>query len=148
MIRLARTEDVAAVTRIVNAAYSVYLPRIGKKPGPMRDDYAVLVGAGRVHVLEDQGAIAGLVVIIPEGEVMLLDNVAVDPQAQGRGHGIALIAFAEQCARDAGCRAIRLYTQELMTENIRRYTRLGYVETHRGEEIGLKRVYMTKQLRL
>jgi GNAT superfamily N-acetyltransferase len=147
MIRLAVPEDVAAVTAIVHAAYSVYLPRIGQPPGPMRDDYAPLIAAGRVHVREADGTIAGLVVIIPEGEVMLLDNVAVAPQAQGHGHGIALIAFAEQCARDAGCHAIRLYTHELMTENIRRYTRLGYVETHRGEEIGLKRVYMTKPLR-
>ena len=33
-----------------------------------------------------------------------------------------------------------------MTENIALYTRLGYVETHRGEEIGLMRVYMRKTL--
>ena len=146
MIRLAHSADIATVTAIVNAAYSIYLTRIGKTPGPMRDDYKVLVEAGRVHVLEDQGEIVGLVVLIPEDGVMLLDNVAVSPQAQGRGHGVRLIAFAEEQARAAGHHAIRLYTQELMTENIVRYTRLGYVETHRAEEIELNRVYMTKPL--
>jgi N-acetylglutamate synthase-like GNAT family acetyltransferase len=146
VIRLASANDIAAVTDIVNAAYSVYLPRIGRKPGPMLDDYAELVAAGRVHVLEHQGQIAGLVVLVPEGEVMLLDNVAVSPQMQGRGYGMKLIAFAEQSARAAGCSAIRLFTHELMTENQARYAYLGFVETHRGEEKGLKRVYMAKPL--
>jgi hypothetical protein len=33
-----------------------------------------------------------------------------------------------------------------MTENIAVYARAGYVETHRGVEKGLHRVYMTKRL--
>lgn len=77
---------------------------------------------------------------------MLLDNVAVDPIRQGSGVGRKLLAFAEQAALKAGYRSIRLYTNEAMTENIALYARIGYVETHRGEEKGLRRVYMTKQL--
>lgn len=146
MIRPARTDDVAAVTSLVNDAYSVYVARNGKIPGPMRDNYATLIGQRRVHVLETDEQILGLVVLIPEPDAMLLDNVAVSPKAQGRGYGVKLIAFAEQCARDAGLPAIRLYTQEIMVENIALYTRLGFVETHRGEEKGLHRIYMTKTL--
>ena len=33
-----------------------------------------------------------------------------------------------------------------MTENIALYSRIGYVETHRAEENGLRRVYMSKRL--
>jgi hypothetical protein len=33
-----------------------------------------------------------------------------------------------------------------MTENLALYSRLGYVETHRGEEKGYSRVYMEKRL--
>jgi N-acetylglutamate synthase-like GNAT family acetyltransferase len=151
MIRLARAADVAAVSAIVKDAYSIYLARNGKIPGPMRDDYAALIADQRVHVLEEQvleakGEIAGLVVLIPEARAMLLDNVAVHPRAQGRGFGVRLIAFAEQRARAAGLPALRLYTQDIMTENLALYSRLGFVETHRGEEIGLNRVYMTKTL--
>jgi N-acetylglutamate synthase-like GNAT family acetyltransferase len=146
MIRLAHAADAAAVTAIVEDAYSIYLARNGKTPGPMRDDYAVLIEAKRVHVLEDAGEIIGLVVLIPEQRSMLLDNVAVRPHAQGRGHGVKLIAFAEQTARACGFAAIRLYTQDIMTENLALYSRLGFVETHRGEEIGLNRVYMSKTL--
>jgi N-acetylglutamate synthase-like GNAT family acetyltransferase len=146
MIRLARAADVAAVTAIVKEAYSVYIARNGKTPGPMRDDYAVLIGGQRVHVLEHDHEIVGLVVLIPEQRTMLLDNVAVSPRAQGRGFGVRLIAFAEQRARTAGFPVLRLYTQDIMTENLALYSRLGFVETHRREEIGLQRVYMSKTL--
>jgi N-acetylglutamate synthase-like GNAT family acetyltransferase len=146
MIRLARAADVAAIAAIVQDAYSIYIARNGKIPGPMRDDYAVLVDAQRVHVLEDGGEIIGLLVLIPEQQAMLLDNVAVTPRAQGRGFGVRLIDFAEQCARAAGFAAIRLYTQDVMTENLALYSRLGFVETHRAEEIGLNRIYMRKTL--
>lgn len=146
MIRLARPEDAAAVTEIVHAAYVGYQTSIGTTPGPMLDDYGDLVGRGLVHVLEEGGEILGLVVLIPEERSMLLDNVAVRPQVQGRKLGSQLIAFAEQQARAAGYGSIRLYTQELMTDNRARYAHLGFVETHRAEEKGLKRVYMTKTL--
>lgn len=146
IIRLARAEDAAIVATIVHAAYVGYLPRIGREPGPMLDDYDVLVAQGRVYVLEDGVQIEGLVVLIPEERTMLLDNVAVRPDAQGKGYGNRLIAFAEEQARAAGYNAIRLFTHELMTENQARYKYLGFVETHRGEEKGLKRVYMTKTL--
>ncbi len=33
-----------------------------------------------------------------------------------------------------------------MTENISLYSRIGYEETHRAEEKGLRRVYMVKAL--
>jgi len=42
--------------------------------------------------------------------------------------------------------AIRLYAHEMMVENIARYRGLGYVETHRAEENGLRRVFMRKPL--
>jgi len=146
MIRLARIEDTATVAAIVHAAYVGYQTSIGTTPGPMLDDYNDLVARKLVHVLEENGDILGLIVLIPEERTMLLDNVAVRPDAQGRKLGSRLIAFAEREARAAGYDSIRLYTQELMTENRARYVHLGFVETHRAEEKGLKRVYMTKRL--
>jgi hypothetical protein len=57
-----------------------------------------------------------------------------------------LLEFAEDAARVAGFGAIRLYTNAAMAENIALYLRIGYRETHRGEEKGLRRVYMRKPL--
>ncbi|MFC0410621.1 GNAT family N-acetyltransferase [Roseomonas elaeocarpi] len=144
--RLATPDDLPAIGAIIRDAYTPFIRRIGREPGPMSDDYALLVSRGRVHVLEQGGAVQGLVVLIPEAEAMLLDNLAVAPAAQGSGLGRRLLDFAEQRAREAGHRAIRLYTNEAMTENIALYARRGYAETHRAEEKGLKRVFMRKPL--
>jgi N-acetylglutamate synthase-like GNAT family acetyltransferase len=145
-IRLAGPADHDAIVALVHEAYAIYVPRIGRPPAPMLEDYGELISDGRVHVLEDETGIAGIVVLIPEARAMLLDNVAVKGTARGRGYGRTLIAFAEATARAAGYRTIRLFTNERMTENLARYPRLGYVETHRNEENGLRRVHFAKRL--
>ena len=145
-VRLATRDDLHAVEEVVRAAYSHYVARIGRKPGPMLDDYSTLIEGGHVHVIEHDGVVQGVLVLISEKDAMLLDNVAVAPAAQGLGLGRLMLQFAERSAIDAGYHSIRLYTNEAMTENIRLYSRIGYSETHRVEEKGLRRVYMTKPL--
>lgn len=144
--RLATPADVAAIEAIVADAYGHYVARIGRKPGPMLDDYAALVAERRVHVLDHDGTPGALLVLIPQQDAMLLDNIAVSPKAQGTGLGRVLLQFAEAQARAAGFDSIILYTHEMMTENIALYGRIGFVETHRAEEKGLRRVYMRKAL--
>ena len=147
MIRRAEPRDRAAVEAIVRAAYSIYVERIGKMPGPMLDDYIRLIGEGAVSVLEaPNGAIAALVVLLPKPDHLLLDNIAVRPDRQGQGLGRRLVAFAETEARRLGYAEVRLYTHEKMTENIALYTRLGFRETGRGQESGYDRVFMTKPI--
>ena len=147
MIRLARPEDRATVEAIVREAYSIYIPRIGKPPGPMLDDYQMLITEGAVSVLEeDDGTIAAILVLLPKPDHLLLDNIAVRPDRQGQGFGRRLIAFAEAEARRLGHAELRLYTHATMTENIALYTRLGFTETSRGHEDGYDRVFMTKRL--
>jgi len=147
MIRPANDRDRAAVEAIVHTAYSIYVERIGKAPGPMLDDYARLIDEGSVSVLEaPDGAIAALIVLLPRPDHLLLDNIAVRPDHQGRGLGRRLVAFAESEARRLGYGELRLYTHERMTENIALYTRLGFRETGRGTEAGYDRVFMTKPI--
>jgi ribosomal protein S18 acetylase RimI-like enzyme len=55
-----------------------------------------------------------------------------------------LIAFAEDHARELGLDAVTLYTNEAMTENLRLYPALGFVETGRRVEDGYRRVYFRK----
>lgn len=145
-IRLATAGDVAAIECIVKDAYSHYVARIGATPGPMLDDYPARVAQGTAYVLDGPDGIQGVIVLIPEPSCMLLDNIAVSPTAQGRGYGRQMMQWAEDRARRLGLASIRLYTQEMMTENIAIYRHYGYVETHRATEIGLKRVFMSKPL--
>lgn len=146
-IRPATGNDLAVVQDIVRAAYTHYIARLARKPGPMLDDYRALINQGRVYVAASEDVVMGILVLIPQDDAMLLDNVAVAPGAQGLGLGREMLAFAEQMAVEAGYDSIKLYTNEAMTENIALYTRIGYAETHRLEENGLRRVYMRKHLR-
>ena len=147
MIRPARPEDRAAVEAIVHAAYAVYIDRIGKPPEPMLDDYARLIADGLVSVSKDaSGTTAAIIVLVPQPDHLLLDNIAVRPDRQGQGLGRRLIAFAEDEARRLGFAEVRLYTHEKMVENIALYTRLGFAETGRGQQAGYDRVFMLKRV--
>jgi len=147
VIRRAGLEDRAAVEAIVNAAYAVYVDRIGKPPGPMLDDYARLIADDTVSVIEDaERTMAAVIVLVPKQDHLLLDNIAVRPDRRGYGLGRQLIAFAEGEARRLGYAELRLYTHQMMTENIALYARLGFVETGRGQEAGYDRVFMTRRL--
>ncbi|MEL7215243.1 MAG: GNAT family N-acetyltransferase, partial [Pseudomonadota bacterium] len=99
----------SAIEAIVAAAYTPYIARMGQTPGPMRDDYAARIAAGQVTVVESDGLL-GLLVLIPQSPKMLLDNIAVHPDAAGQGIGGRLMAHAEGEARAAGHTHIRLYT--------------------------------------
>ena len=86
-LRLAVPEDVSEVAALVDRAYTGYIVRIGRKPAPMLDDYAVLIADGLVRVLCRDGRICGVLVLIENDDHLLLDNVAVAPEAQGLGIG-------------------------------------------------------------
>ncbi len=143
-IRPAEAADVPAMDAIVAAAYGKYVARIGKPPGPMLDDYAAHAAAGHAWVAEVDGAVAGLLVLLPQPDHLLLDNVAVDPARHGQGIGRALLDFAAAEAARRSCTELRLYTHETMTENIALYAALGWEETGRGEQDGYQRVFFRR----
>lgn len=149
-IRRANDNDAGAISECVNLAYVDYVDRIGKPPGPMTENYQQVIQLHEVHVVEsassEEGGIMGVLVLIASPERCLLDNVAVQPTAQGTGIGGLLIRFAENRAAQMGYDRIQLYTHELMTENLALYPKLGYREFRRVIEKGYSRVYFEKIL--
>lgn len=147
MIRPAVASDECDIRACAEAAYARYVPLIGRKPAPMVADFATQIADGEVHVAVDAaGAFQGFIVFNVQSSHVLLENVAVLPGMAGQGVGKALIAFCEDMARRQGAKAIRLYTNEKMTENLSIYPALGYVETGRVTEDGFNRVYFEKPL--
>lgn len=144
VLRRARQTDVPEVERLVAAAYSPYVPRIGRAPRPMLDDYHDVLAGPEAWVALLRERIVGLLVLQPEEDHVYLDNVAVHPSAQKQGIGAALLAFAEQRAREYGLAELRLLTNEAMRENLSYYVTHGYLETHRAEEHGFRRVFFRK----
>ena len=53
---------------------------------------------------------------------------------------------AEDEARARGYGRIELHTNEAMTENLAYYPHKGYVETHREEQDGYRRVFFAKSI--
>jgi ribosomal protein S18 acetylase RimI-like enzyme len=145
-IRRAQSRDVASIEAIVEAAYAPYVPRMGCVPAPVAADYRALVDAGDVWVGVSGEGVVGVLVIRAAGDALELENVAVDPTYQRRGHGRLLIVFAEERALELGLSEVTLYTNEAMVENLRLYPRLGFVETGRGVEDGYRRVFFRKRL--
>ncbi|HEY7293476.1 MAG TPA: GNAT family N-acetyltransferase [Dehalococcoidia bacterium] len=145
-IRPAVAADTDAVAACVNAAYELYVPRMGMRPAPMLADYGALIAGDHVHVLTQGTELLGLIVLEAEPDHLFIENVAVRPEAQGRGLGRLLLGFAESEARRLGLPELRLYTNELMTENLGLYAHLGYVEVDRRLDEGYRRVFMVKRL--
>lgn len=142
--RPATAADLASIVAVVQAAYAIYLGRMDRPPAPLRQDYAAAVRAGQIWVAGDP--VTGLISLIPGGDSLLVENVAVHPSAQGTGLGRALLEYAEQQAGRLGLRRLTLYTNEVMTENYAIYTHLGYREVDRRAEDGYRRVYLEKLL--
>ena len=145
-LRIAEPADVVEVRELVLAAFVGYLPRLDCEPAPMNADYSALVDAGQVWLAVDGGVLAGVIVLVPGAEELLVETVAVRPAKQGQGVGFRLMALAEAEARRRGLPAVTLYTNLKMTENLLYYPRLGYRETFRAEHHGFQRVFFRKTL--
>ena len=91
-------------------------------------------------------AIVGLLVTEDRGDHLLLENIAVAPDAQGGGLGKLLMERAELDAGEQGLPEVRLYTNEAMTENLAYYRWLGYRETGRATQDGYRRVFFVKPI--
>lgn len=143
-VELARDAD--GVRRLVDEAFTHYIPRVGGKPMPMLADYDELVGAGRCWVVTDGGELLGMMHLEAFDDHLEVVTIAVAPAAQGRGIGGLLLAFADERARALGRPEVRLCTNEAMTENIAYYPRRGFREVGRSTEQGFRRVFFVKKL--
>ena len=114
----------------------------------MSADYASLIARGEVYVLpnDENAGVRGVLVMKPVDGALFIENVAVEPRFQGHGLGRQLMDYAERHAQAVGLNEIRLYTNELMTENLAFYSRLGFVEVERRLDAGYRRVFMRKAL--
>ena len=144
MIRAGTPEDLPRLREIARAAYAEYVPLIGTEPPPMLQEFDVDLAQGALWVAGDPAD--GYVVARPQGEDWLLENVAVAPDAQGRGLGRRLIAFAEAEGARRGFARVVLYTNVHMVANLTMYPALGYTETGRRTENGMDRVFFSKSL--
>ncbi len=128
-IRRGARDDVAALTRLINAAFTVEQVAFD---GDRLDAQGVrgYMKTGTFLLAEDAAGLAGCVYIEARGERSYLGLLSVEPKRQGRGLGRKLMAEAENFVRNAGCRAMDLRVISARAEQLLPfYLRLGYRET-------------------
>jgi GNAT superfamily N-acetyltransferase len=125
---LADAADVQALTR---AAYAKWVPLIGREPKPMSADYERAVSEHVIDLYEQGGALLALVEMIPLPDHLLIENIAVRPDQQGKGLGDRLLQHAEDHARSLGIGETRLYTNARFAANLAFYAKRGYSEFRR-----------------
>lgn len=125
-IRQATPQDAAAIAGLTRAAYTKWIPVIGREPKPMEANYDEAVLKHRFDLLYVDGRLAALIETVKEADHLLIENVAVSPDFQGRGLGGQLLKHAEKLACDQGYGELRLYTNQKFASNVALYLHVGY----------------------
>ncbi|MCH8064552.1 MAG: GNAT family N-acetyltransferase [Chloroflexi bacterium] len=96
----------------------------------------------RLLVVEAQGRIVGsaALIIVPnlsrQGRpYAIIENIVIDTDARGVGHGEALVRYAIEEARKAGCYKLSLTSNKRRPDAHRFYERLGFQATHEGYRV-------------
>jgi ribosomal protein S18 acetylase RimI-like enzyme len=144
-LRTASEADAKAILALTREAYAKWVKVIGREPLPMKVDYSDAIRKHRFDLLYVGGLLAALIETVPQGNYLLIENVAVRPVFQGRGFGKRLLKLAEELAESAELAGTRLYTNKLFVDNLRLYGALGYrVEKEEEELNGGVAVHMVK----
>jgi ribosomal protein S18 acetylase RimI-like enzyme len=143
-LRIAREQDAEAIRTLTREAYAKWVAVTGREPLPMRIDYNEAVRKHRFDLLYADGILAALIETVPDGDHLLIENVAVAPAAQGRGFGRRLLKHAQELAASSGLQGTRLYTNKLFVANLRLYEALGYRVDREEELNGGIAVHMSK----
>lgn len=145
-IRLASDADIAGVTHCICEAFLHYIPRIGRQPGPMLDDYERLVEQQSVYVAYMESEIVGALVLLETEEGFCIETIAIRPRAQGQGIGSRLLSFAENLAKKSAYSSIYLSTNRVMKESQAVYLHKGFVEFDQRSVNGYDRIFYRKQI--
>jgi GNAT superfamily N-acetyltransferase len=146
-LRRAVAADAPAIRDLSRAAYAQWVPLIGREPKPMTADYDRAVAEHLIDLLEEGGELLALIETIPAPDHLLIENIAVRPDQQGKGLGDLLLRHAETLALSMQLPETQLYTNAAFASNLAFYARRGYEEYKRATMApGRVAVFMRKKL--
>jgi ribosomal protein S18 acetylase RimI-like enzyme len=145
-LRRARPDEAEKIAAFQRAAYARNRAILGVEPIPLQADYAEILREYEVWLREEGETTTGILILESRRDDLLIWSVATAPDARRSGIGNELIAAAESRARDLPKCVIRLYTGELLVDNIAWYQRRGFA-IERLEALSDRRiVHMIKKL--
>lgn len=122
----ATVADRGAIEALQLAAYAKNRTLLGVEPLPLRADYGAILADYEAWLAEDAGTLAGVLILAPRVDDLLIWSIATHPSRQGDGLGRRLLAAAEARALSRGTPVVRLYTGQKLTGNVAWYSRHGY----------------------
>jgi molybdopterin-guanine dinucleotide biosynthesis protein B len=126
MLRRAVADDADRIRMLTRAVYSKWIGLIGREPMPMQADFEKAVKQHWIDILEQDGALLGLVEMIPQADHLFVENLAVAEFCQGQGLGTQLLAHAELLARRCNLTSVQLATNQAFASNVAFYEKRGY----------------------
>jgi N-acetylglutamate synthase-like GNAT family acetyltransferase len=145
VLRRAARTDLDAVLTLQRAAYARNREMLGVEPMPLMADYEAIFRDYEVWVTAD-GPIAGVLILEPRADDLLIWSIATDPQRQQSRLGHKMLTAADERARELGVGTVRLYTGTVLRHLVDWYTRNGFV-TERIEPLSDRSVtHMVKYL--
>jgi ribosomal protein S18 acetylase RimI-like enzyme len=145
-LRRAQPSETEKIAAFQQAAYERNRTIIGVEPIPLQADYAKILSKYEVWLDEEADKLAGVLILEPRPDDLLIWSVATAPDARRSGLGNRLLAAAEHRARDLGKRVIRLYTGELLVNNVAWYQRRGFAIEHTEVMSDRRIVHMKKTI--
>lgn len=148
LIRRATIADAGDIQNLTQMAYAPWADVIGQDQLPMTTNYIEMIETHTVDVLECKGDMCGVLELVSEETHVLVENIAVHPDQQGKGFGRMLIEHAEAFAFAQGIKGMRLYINAMFTSNLAFYEACGFVELERSDLIpGSITIHMNKTLK-
>ncbi len=129
-LRAAKPDDLTGMQACIRAAYREIKAKLPDLPA-VDEGLEQDLRDNKVIVATDGDDIAGVMVLILRPDHLKLANIAVHPAFGGRGVGGALLRAAEEAARTAGLKELRLVTHKHLPDNLAMYTYLGWEEYER-----------------
>ena len=127
-LRRATLADAVTIRDLARLAYAKWVPLIGREPRPMTVNYDRAVVDHMIDLYEIDGEAVGLIEVVPQAQHLLIKNIAVRPDQQGKRIGDLLLKHAEDTARAHYLAELRLYTNVAFVSNIEFYSRRGFEE--------------------
>ena len=148
-LRRATLADATTIRDLTRQAYAKWVPLIGREPRPMTANYENAVVDHMIDLYEIDGEAVGLIEVVPQAEHLLIKNIAVRPDQQGKRIGDLLLKHAEDIAQALYLAELRLYTNAAFVSNIEFYSRRGFEEFGRESlAVGGIVVHMKKMIEL
>jgi GNAT superfamily N-acetyltransferase len=156
--RLATSDDIPALTRLINRAYLVEAHLFhGNRTDEGEVRRRLETPNACFLVIDDEegpgkGGLAGAVFVEVRGERSYFGMLSVDPDYQRRGFARELIGAAEAHGTAAGCGFMDIDVVDLRTELPGFYTRFGYAAAgstpyaSTAAKVPVRMVRMTKAL--